>query len=153
MSLAIDIAYDSPLWSDLPYIELWSHDIIGYATQIIDVDRGRISLCLSDDRQIRILNKQWRAQDKATNVLSFPSPPSMNFEEHILGDIIIAYETVERECVDEHKTFRDHYAHLLVHGFLHLMGYDHASEDEAIEMEHIERDILALMHIEDPYKD
>ncbi|MGB3503222.1 MAG: rRNA maturation RNase YbeY [Mesorhizobium sp.] len=116
-------------------------------------ERTELSVLFTGDEQIRLLNAQWRAKDKPTNVLSFPA-----FEPRIggpvapmLGDIVVARETVEREAALESKRFDDHLTHLVVHGCLHLLGYDHEVDDEAEVMEAAERRILARLAIADPY--
>lgn len=112
-----------------------------------------LSVVFTDDRGIRQLNARWRGKDKPTNVLSFPAFPVERGAPlpPMLGDIVIAYETVEREARDEGKPFDAHLLHLVVHGFLHLLGYDHEGEAEAEEMERLERRILAALAIPDPY--
>jgi probable rRNA maturation factor len=97
------------------------------------------------------MNAHWRSKDTATNVLSFPAAPSPGPGPHHLGDIVLACETVEREARAQDKPFDHHLVHLVVHGFLHLIGYDHDTDDEAEEMERRERDILARLGIPDPY--
>jgi probable rRNA maturation factor len=128
---------------------------------------------LCDDAAIARLNARWRGYDRPTNVLSFPAPNSRRRTEdrrqkepgaippavrplssvirHPLGDIAIAYETVAREAAAERKPVADHLAHLAIHGFLHLLGYDHQDGVEARRMERLERDILARIGIADPY--
>ena len=113
--------------------------------------QGAVTVVVDDDARIRTLNKLWRGLDKPTNVLSFPSPDTQPGPERTLGDIAISYETAAREAVAEDKSFADHMAHLSVHGFLHLLGYDHESDDDAEEMEGLERDILARIGVADPY--
>jgi probable rRNA maturation factor len=113
--------------------------------------QGAVTVVVDDDAHIRALNKLWRGFDKPTNVLSFPSPDTQPGPEWTLGDIAISYETAAREAVAEDKSFADHMAHLSVHGFLHLLGYDHESDDDAEEMEGLERDILARIGVADPY--
>ena len=113
--------------------------------------QGAVTVVVDDDARIRTLNKLWRGLDKPTNVLSFPSPDTQPGPERSLGDIAISYETAAREAVAEDKSFADHMAHLSVHGFLHLLGYDHESDDDAEEMEGLERDILARIGVSDPY--
>lgn len=114
---------------------------------------SELSLVFTDDASIQALNAQWRGKDKPTNVLSFPAFPVKAGDQPgpMLGDIIIARETVEREALDEGKPFENHLTHLIVHGFLHLLGYDHQTEEEAEEMERRERDILHALAIPDPY--
>ena len=122
-----------------------------------------ISIVLSDDARVRDLNLAWRGIDKATNVLSFPTrdlvpgrapgpeagqPTDQPIE---LGDVILARETVLREAVDQGKTPRDHLAHLIVHGILHLLGYDHVEAVVATRMEALETALLDGLGIADPY--
>jgi probable rRNA maturation factor len=113
--------------------------------------QGAVTVVIDGDEHIRALNKQWRGQDKPTNVLSFPSPDTQPGPERTLGDIAISYETAAREAKAEDKSFADHMAHLSIHGFLHLLGYDHESDDDAEEMEGLERAILARIGVSDPY--
>lgn len=112
-----------------------------------------LSLVFTDDASIREINAEWRSQDKATNVLSFPAFPLQPGGKPgpMLGDIIIARETVEREAIDLEKSFDDHLTHLMVHGFLHLFGYDHINNSEAERMEGLETRILAELGLSDPY--
>ncbi|MGA0606070.1 rRNA maturation RNase YbeY [Phenylobacterium sp. VNQ135] len=107
-----------------------------------------VSLLLTDDATVQALNARFRDQDKPTNVLSFPAPP--NPEKH-LGDVALAFGVCAREAVEQGKPLADHLQHLVVHGVLHLLGYDHMSEDEAEAMEGLERVILAGLGISDPY--
>jgi len=116
-----------------------------------------IDLCLSDDAAVRALNRDYRGKDKPTNVLSFPGlegavagllPPEA---PRPLGDIVLAYETCAKEAQDQGKSLGDHVQHLVVHGVLHLLGYDHEEEAEAAEMETLEVRILAGLGIADPY--
>jgi|SRR3954452_2890896 probable rRNA maturation factor len=116
-----------------------------------DCADAELSVVLTDDASIRALNAQWRDRDQPTNVLSFPAAPAGKGAPKLLGDIIIAYETTAREASDEHKPFAHHLAHLAVHGFLHLLGYDHESDADADVMEQREREILARLDIPDPY--
>jgi probable rRNA maturation factor len=106
-----------------------------------------LTVALSDDRRVRTLNKRDRRKDKPTNVLSYPSG-----EKSFLGDIVLARQTVWREARAQKKAPADHVAHLVVHGTLHLLGYDHeTSEADAERMEALERRILAKLKIADPY--
>ena len=112
--------------------------------------RGTVTVVVDDDARIRQLNRDWRGFDKPTNVLSFPYPDTPGPERSI-GDIAISYETAAREAATEGKSFADHIAHLSVHGFLHLLGYDHESDADAEDMEALERVILARIGVSDPY--
>jgi len=107
---------------------------------------------LTNDEGIRTLNREFRGKDKATDVLSFPVGDTLlPGEDAMLGDIAIALDFVRREAALENKSFEDHLAHLFVHGLLHLVGHDHETVDEAVEMEDLERSILARLGINDPY--
>jgi probable rRNA maturation factor len=127
------------------------------AAVAIDADTGaaELAVMLTDDDGIRALNASYRGQDKPTNVLSFPAAqPDYQVSDvapKLLGDIAIAYQTVRREADDEGKPFDHHLSHLAVHGFLHLVGYDHETDAEADAMEGAERSILAGLGIPDPY--
>lgn len=120
------------------------------------LDKAEISLVLADDAMVQGLNRQYRGRDKPTNVLSFAA---LDGEEDVslpegpllLGDVVLAFETTAREARAEDKPLADHLSHLLVHGVLHLLGYDHLVDDEAEEMESRERVILAGLGIADPY--
>ena len=112
---------------------------------------AELSIVLLDDAEQRELNRQWRQIDKPTNVLSFPQIEPFSPVVGILGDIALARETLEREALELGKSFTDHYTHLVVHGFLHILGYDHIEDDEALVMEGLETQILATLGIEDPY--
>jgi probable rRNA maturation factor len=136
------------------------HRAIEAAAAYVDADTGdaELAVMLTDDAGIRTLNKNWRGQDKPTNVLSFPAlqptgKPSPDDAPRMLGDIAIAYETTRREADNEQKPFDHHLSHLAVHGFLHLVGYDHEKDADAEAMEALEREILELLGIPDPYAD
>jgi probable rRNA maturation factor len=118
-----------------------------------DAGAAALALLLSDDAAVRVLNRDWRGQDKATNVLSFPARPGEGApgEPAHWGDIVIAYETTAREAQEAGRPFAQHAAHLAVHGFLHLAGYDHEKDTDAEVMEGLERAILARIGIPDPY--
>ena len=105
---------------------------------------------LADDAFVQHLNKTWRGKDQPTNVLSFPAGENTAGIDH-LGDIVLALETITREAREQDKKPADHLTHLVVHGMLHLLGYDHEDDDEAEEMEALERRILAGLGIADPY--
>jgi probable rRNA maturation factor len=109
---------------------------------------GALVILLTDDAQVRDLNKRFRDRDAATNVLSFPAPPNAR---DLLGDIALAYGVCAREAEAQGKTLADHLRHLTVHGVLHLFGYDHEIDSEAEAMESLERRILAGLGVADPY--
>ena len=115
-----------------------------------------VAVSFINDAEIKSLNAQFRHKDKATNVLSFPMIEDFanypDFPGPIeLGDIVLAYETIEKEAVMEDKKIADHVTHLLVHGMLHLFGYDHMNKKDEREMEELEIEILAKLGINDPY--
>lgn len=155
MKPSIEIAESSPLWRALPGVEELARRAIeaSLAASGARILAGaEIGVQLVDDAQIRALNAQWRRQDKPTNVLSFPaSTPEKIAAAPMLGDIVIAFETTQREAAEEGKTLADHTAHLLVHGFLHLLGFDHQNPAEAERMEKLETKIMTGLGISDPY--
>jgi probable rRNA maturation factor len=108
-----------------------------------------VSLLLTGDAEVRELNARFREQDKPTNVLSFPAPPN---PERFLGDVALAIGVCEREAREQGKPLAHHLQHLVAHGVLHLLGYDHMTDPEAHEMEGLERGILAGLGISDPYE-
>lgn len=110
---------------------------------------SEISLLFTDNEQVQDLNKTYRGKDKPTNVLSFPT--SSNIEIPILGDVVLAFETVEREAHEQGISLPDHIAHLLVHGYLHLQGLDHETDADALVMEGLEIKVLAGLGICNPY--
>ncbi|TPK69958.1 rRNA maturation RNase YbeY [Mesorhizobium sp. B2-3-3] len=114
---------------------------------------SELSVVFSDDAHIRTLNAGWRGKDKPTNVLSFPAFPHAKGAPlpPMLGDIVLAAETVAREAALEDKPLENHISHLVIHGLLHLLGYDHETDAEAEEMEALERTALARLAIPDPY--
>ncbi len=113
-----------------------------------------VSILLTDDAEMRALNTTWRAKDAATNVLSFPAgdtPACVANEPGLLGDVALGYETTLKEAHETKIALQDHAAHLVVHGVLHLLGFDHMRDDAAEEMETLERQALASLGIADPY--
>ncbi|MEM9168952.1 MAG: rRNA maturation RNase YbeY [Pseudomonadota bacterium] len=115
--------------------------------------RGTACVLFADDDKLRALNAQFRGVDKPTNVLSFPAgdPTSAPVEPAFLGDVALAAETCAREAGEKGVPVLDHAAHLIVHGLLHLVGYDHQTDDEATMMETLETDILAGLGVAAPY--
>ena len=156
----IEVLVVAECWAAEADAEAVVHRAIETAAAMAEADTGgaELAVMLTDDSGIRTLNKNWRGQDKPTNVLSFPAlqptgQPSSDAAPRMLGDIAIAYETTRREADDEQKPFDHHLSHLAVHGFLHLVGYDHETDDDAEAMEAVERAILTELGIPDPYAD
>ena len=114
---------------------------------------AEVTVVLTDDAEQQELNRQWRGFDKSTNVLSFPQLEPFAPVAGLVGDITLARETVEKEAAELGISLEAHFTHLVVHGFLHLLGYDHVAEDEAVRMESLETKILAGLGIADPYAD
>jgi probable rRNA maturation factor len=148
-------------WNGEPDADAVIQRAVAVAAEMAGADtaEAELAVMLTDDAGIRTLNSNWRGIDKPTNVLSFPAlrpPTGVSSADEIppmLGDIAIAYETARREADDEQKPFDHHLSHLAVHGFLHLVGYDHETDDEAEAMEALEIEILAQLGIPDPYAD
>ncbi len=160
---AIDIVVRSARWNAQRRAKSILRRAIAAAAAMVSTTGGELAIVLTDDSAIRALNRDWRRKDEATNVLSFPAslhvhPSSSPAGKgrpggpHLMGDIVIAYETVGREAKTEGKPFGDHLAHLAVHGFLHLVGYDHETEKEAEAMERLEVAVLARLKVPDPYR-
>jgi probable rRNA maturation factor len=148
---------DDPRWLDRLGSDIET-DISNWIAAAVDradaeiAPGSEVSIVLANDTAIQDLNRVHRGIDKPTNVLSFPQddPDSPHFGP-LLGDIVVAFETVDREAVDGGLPFRHHLTHMIVHGFLHLVGYDHQDDDEAEEMERLETAILTALDIPDPY--
>jgi len=114
---------------------------------------SELAVVLTDDAEQRQLNRDWRKIDKTTNVLSFPQIEPFGPVSGLIGDITLARETLEREAREQGVTFEAHFTHLVVHGFLHVLGHDHLQEGHAVAMEALETKILATLGIADPYAD
>ncbi|HEX8046153.1 rRNA maturation RNase YbeY [Rhizobium sp.] len=159
--LDIQISVEEGDWPSEDVLQALAERVLGAAAIYLKKNEKQpfpkiapeLSLVFTDDAAIREINAEWREQDKATNVLSFPAFPLVPGGKPgpMLGDIIIARETVEREAVELEKSFDDHLTHLMVHGFLHLFGYDHMNNSEAERMEGLETRILASLGLSDPY--
>ena len=149
---AIDILVQSPLWESKPEARTVLRRAIRKAASVVS-KQGELAVVLADDSTVHALNRTWRHKDAPTNVLSFPveGAPERHGTPHLLGDIVIAYETTAREARTQGKSFVDHLVHLAVHGFLHLAGYDHVEDGEAETMERLESTILAELAVPNPY--
>jgi probable rRNA maturation factor len=146
----VDITLEAEGWSTISGAETLARRAALAALASAGIAEGEISLLLTDDAQVRELNSRFRGKDKPTNVLSFPSNES-NDGVRFLGDIAIAFETVEREARAEGKTLEANLSHLVVHGVLHLLGFDHENDRDAEKMERLETEILATLGFADPY--
>jgi len=147
----IDVEVENPAWT----AELPDAEALALAAALAALSRREagsvpgVTILLTDDETVRDLNARFRGQDKPTNVLSFPAPAN---PEHFLGDIALAFGVCAREAAEQRKPIGDHLQHLVAHGVLHLLGYDHMSDGEAEAMEGLERIILAGLGVPDPYK-
>lgn len=151
--LRVDLARRSDLWSRS---ELSEEALISAARAAYSAAGGKgareVTLVLSCDDEVRTLNRTWAGKDRATNVLSFPAGAAAHGEEDtMLGDIVLACETLEREAAQGGISLQQHASHLVVHGLLHLLGYDHATDAEAAVMEELETEILGKLGYPDPY--
>ena len=148
--LKIDVLVDSDLWQEPGKARSIVRRAVAQAAAAASTTGTELAIVLTDDSAIRQLNRLWRGIDAATNVLSFPSKQTADEPAH-LGDIVLAHQTIAREASAEGKPFAHHLAHLVVHGFLHLIGYDHEIDEDAEAMEALEQEILAQLGIPDPH--
>jgi len=151
MALDFDIAIEDEAWENLlPECEALCANILAVLGIKQDTE---LSILLTDDAQVKTLNAEYRDQDKPTNVLSFPVVQIAVGDDlpPMLGDVIFARETLIREAEELGISLHDHFSHLLLHGVLHLMGYDHLDDEEAQEMENFETELLEKLNIADPY--
>ena len=169
----IDIAYDAPLWEEvLPDGQEFFCILVNYIWSFFKWQQpAQLSVLLTSDATIQGLNHTYRHQDKPTNVLSFPQDGADWQSKHqifsnkacanqvlgnkivLLGDLVFALETIQREAVSEDKSFHHHLTHLVTHGLLHLLGYNHEEEDQAQQMEALEIKILSELGIQNPYEE
>jgi probable rRNA maturation factor len=150
----LDVTVEHPGWTaTIPALESLVARVIDACLEICPEtfdSPTEVSVLFTDARAIRALNAEWRKEDKATNVLSFPAPAGSG-PVRMLGDVALSFETVEQEASTEDKTFENHTMHLVAHGFLHLLGFDHETDEDAEEMEACERAALALLGVPDPH--
>lgn len=155
MSPVVDVVAESPLWSVSPELEAIAQRAVAAAlaeAQRPYNEEAELAVILADDARLKDLNRDWRGKDQPTNVLSFPAAEGEEIATApLLGDLVLAFETVKGEAERDGKSFDAHFAHLVVHGTLHLFGFDHMSGEEAEEMENLERAALARLGIADPY--
>lgn len=155
--ITADIVEDGGDWSGFPNVET----LIELATEVVAgapelaIGAASVAIALSSDSNVRKLNAAYRGFDKPTNVLSFPAPPGIAIpgEPRFLGDIVLAAETVLAEAEARDISPADHLRHLVVHGLLHLLGFDHETDEEADRMERLETTLLARLGIADPHID
>jgi len=149
-NLDIDIAVQAEQWTNTvknieSLIEASVHETLSHIK--FKTEQAELSVVLADNDFVQELNKVYRSKDKPTNVLSFPQD-----EDVLLGDVILAYETVSSEAGEQKKPFEDHFVHLVIHGVLHLLGYDHETDEGAKIMERAEIETLKKLGIKNPYE-
>lgn len=153
LELDLDVLIEAEAWRTVPQVvELCRRAALAALAVAADPPPyAAACLLLGDDEAIRALNRRFRQRDSATNVLSFPAAAAASETPRPLGDIIIAHGVTASEAAAEGKTIAQHLCHLVVHGMLHLMGYDHQTDGDAELMETLERDALGLLGVADPY--
>ena len=148
IDLDLQIASDKPQLPSCEQFKLWvATALTEYKTDVA------LTIRLVEKQESQQLNCQYRNKDKPTNVLSFPFEAPAGIEINLLGDLIVCADVVELEAQQQNKALDDHWAHIIIHGCLHLLGYDHIDDDEALEMESLERQYLAKLNISDPYQE
>ena len=152
----IDVSVEDERWREVAGLQNLIEQAVGSALDCADgapVTRAEISLVLANDAQIAGLNQRYRGKSSATNVLSFPSgAPAAAGTAMLLGDVVVSFETINRESREHGKSFENHLCHLIVHGVLHLLGYDHEIESCAETMEALEISALAQIGVPNPYE-
>ncbi|OBW91013.1 rRNA maturation RNase YbeY [Gallibacterium genomosp. 3] len=145
----VDLQIVSEDQSNIPSLEQFTY----WATQAVRPEQENVELTIRivDEAESHHLNFTYRGKDRPTNVLSFPFEVPEGIELPLLGDLVICRQVVEKEAAEQQITLESHYAHLTVHGCLHLLGYDHIEDDEAEEMESLETEIMLGMGYQDPY--
>lgn len=160
--LTPEINIEASGFEQLSKLESWikmAFELVAKQDGLLQTPNGDIGLLLTTDLKIQRLNKDFRDQNKSTNVLSFPADAD-DFSDLFtkdqlppyLGDIAMAYETLKREADTQNKTMKAHFIHLLIHSILHLLGYDHLDDKQANEMENLEIKLLSMINIENPYQ-
>lgn len=149
MSFDCDIQYE--VEGQLPSEEQFQHWVSSALKD--QLEEGEICIRVVSPEESQTLNSTYRGKDKPTNVLSFPFEVPEGIPLILLGDLVICAEVVATEAEEQNKALFDHWAHMVVHGCLHLIGFDHINDADAEEMENLERQILATLDIADPYRD
>jgi probable rRNA maturation factor len=152
MSLSLQIAAQVNSAPSIEQLQEW----LDHTLQEVGADKAEIAVRIVRETESQALNREYRGMDKPTNVLAFPVgdiPGLPGAEESLLGDLVICGAVVEREAAEQNKPVQSHWAHMLIHGTLHLLGYDHLDDAQAQEMESIEQKVLSACGFADPYAD
>ncbi|ADN77046.1 protein of unknown function UPF0054 [Ferrimonas balearica DSM 9799] len=147
MELDLQLAVEADNLPSQAQLESWA------ALALADRPDAELTIRITDEAESQQLNRDYRGKDKPTNVLSFPFEAPPGIELPLLGDLVICAAVVAREAVEQEKAPMDHWAHMVIHGCLHLIGYDHIDDEDAEEMESLERQLLAQLGIADPYQE
>lgn len=153
-NLYIDLQIASENGENLPsesQFQHWVHQALTQQASNSDYPETEITLRIVDEAESHELNLTYRGKDKPTNVLSFPFDVPVGIDLPLLGDLVICRQVVEREAAEQQKPLEAHWAHLAIHGTLHLLGYDHLTDEEAEEMESLETQIMQSLGFDDPY--
>ena len=148
LAMDLQIAVEGYTLPSEAQFETWVRAALGNT-----MEEAELTIRIVDAEESQTLNRDYRGKDKSTNVLSFPFEAPPGIELPLLGDLVICAEVVENEAADQNKPVEAHWAHMVVHGCLHLLGYDHIEDAEAEEMESIETQIIESLGFEDPYKE
>ena len=146
--LDVQIACEDNNLPSIEQLQLWAETAL--STQ---KDDPELTIRIVESQESQELNHQYRGKDKPTNVLSFPFEVPEGIEINLLGDLVICSDGVNKEAIEQNKNIHDHWAHLVIHGCLHLLGYDHIEEDDAVEMESLEIKLLSTLGIDNPYQE
>lgn len=152
IDLQVAIDESSELYATLPNADQLSQwACVALQQSDSQFDEFELTIRIVEDAESQALNHEYRGKDKPTNVLSFPFEAPPQIELNLLGDLVICASVVAREANEQHKSLHAHWAHMVIHGTLHLQGYDHINDDEAEEMEQIEIDLLKQLGFDNPY--
>ncbi len=151
----LELRVDADGWKQIHNLAETINNSFNAALESVSIACKEISatIVLSDESAVALLNRQWRGKEKSTNILSFPAPKDEKSEtgRRYLGDIILAYEVVNKEALQQGKALETHLCHLVIHGALHLLGYDHLNDKQACIMEDLERTAMKTLGLADPY--
>lgn len=159
LSLIPLLTYKAPPWKGIKHLKVRVKEVLTLTLGFFEGLKGKkiyVDVTLTDDSEMIEINTTHRGQEKTTNVLSFPQYRSLeairSFDPVLLGDLVFSYSKIAEEAEQDHLSFEHHLSHLIVHGTLHLLGFDHTTEEEAVKMETLEIEILEKLGIQNPYE-